>query len=149
MGGGNALFISSSVRDFFVVLQMYPVYSLESHLHQNDQLWQQPSNTVRCCYNTIKNPFCRHRSAAIMPRYGVSLMGSYFDVGNASVITEVMCEILCCIWTSLYNKVVAGYIGFTPFICPSVHPILSSNFRRCVTCKVSCEISKFEFLANF
>ena len=27
--------------------------------------------------------------------------------------------------------------------------ILSSNFRRCVTCKVSCKISKVEFLAIF
>ena len=27
--------------------------------------------------------------------------------------------------------------------------ILSGNFRRCVVCKVSCNISKFEFLANF
>ena len=27
--------------------------------------------------------------------------------------------------------------------------ILSSNFRRCVTCKVSCKISKYEFLAIF
>ena len=91
VGGDNALFVSSSVRDFFVVLQMYPVYSLESHLHQNDQLWQQPSNTVRCCYNTLKNTLCRHRCAAIITRYRVSLMGSDFDVVNASVITEVLC----------------------------------------------------------
>ena len=27
--------------------------------------------------------------------------------------------------------------------------ILSNNFRRCVACKVSCKISKFEFLAFF
>ena len=27
--------------------------------------------------------------------------------------------------------------------------ILSSNFRRCVACKVSCKISKFEFLVVF
>ena len=27
--------------------------------------------------------------------------------------------------------------------------ILSSNFRRCVACKVYCKISKFEFLATF
>ena len=27
--------------------------------------------------------------------------------------------------------------------------ILSSNFRRCVACKVSCKIPKFEFLAIF
>ena len=27
--------------------------------------------------------------------------------------------------------------------------ILSSNFRRCVTCKISCKILKFEFLVNF
>ena len=26
--------------------------------------------------------------------------------------------------------------------------ILSSNFRRCVACKVSCKISKFEFWGN-
>ena len=74
------------------------------------------------------------------------------------------------------NEVVLGYIGFTLSVCPSVrrpvcpsvHPashvrsvaptvldgsisylyILSSNFR-CVACKVSCKISKFEFLAIF
>ena len=80
------------------------------------------------------------------------------------------------------NKVVGGYICFTPSIRLSVRPflhpsirkshvrpasgvrfvaptvlvgsisclyILSSNFRRCVTCKVSCKISKFECLAIF
>ena len=60
-------------------------------------------------------------------------------------------------------KVVGGYIGFTPSVHPSVCPasrvhsvastvvvwsisylhILSSNFRRCVACKVSCKISTF------
>ena len=68
-----------------------------------------------------------------------------------------------------------GYNTFTPSVCPSicllvclsVHPasrvhsvvptvlvgsisylyILSSNFRRCVACKVSCKILNFEFLA--
>ena len=66
------------------------------------------------------------------------------------------------------NEVVRGYIGFTPSVhlsvhlsvCPSVSPtsrirsvaptvlvgsisylyILSSNFRRCAACKVSCKI---------
>ena len=70
-----------------------------------------------------------------------------------------------------------GYIGFTPSVCPSVSTfvrpsvlpafrvhsvlptvlvgsisyfdILSSNFRRCVACKVSCKISTFGFLAIF
>ena len=74
---------------------------------------------------------------------------------------------------SLYKVVVGGggggYIGFTPSVHPSVCPascvpsvaptvlvgsilylcILSSNFRRCVACKVSCKISKFAFLAIF
>ena len=56
-----------------------------------------------------------------------------------------------------------------PFVCLSVRPashvrsvvptvlvgsisylyILSSNFRKCAVCKVSCKISKFEFLAIF
>ena len=56
-----------------------------------------------------------------------------------------------------------------PSVCPSVRPasrvcsvaprvlvgstsylyILSSNFRRCVTCKVSCKIIKLELLAIF
>ena len=81
-----------------------------------------------------------------------------------------LCRMMC---TSLYNEVGGEYIGFPPSVClsirPSVRPasrvcsvaptvlvgsisylsILSSNFRRCVTCKVSCKISKFEFLANF
>ena len=35
-------------------------------------------------------------------------------------------------------------VGSIPYLY-----ILSSNFRRCVTCKVSCKISKFEFLAIF
>ena len=71
-----------------------------------------------------------------------------------------------------YNEVVAGYIGFTPSVCPFVRPafrvrsvaptvlvgsisylyILSSNFRRCVACKVACKISKFDFfflICNF
>ena len=75
-----------------------------------------------------------------------------------------------------HNKVVVGYTDFSPSVHPSVHPsvdlsvhpshipcplcstyssgwfhfilyILSSNSRRCVSCKVSCKISKFEFLA--
>ena len=56
-----------------------------------------------------------------------------------------------------------------PFVCLSVRPasrvrsvaptvlvgsisylyILSSSFRRCVVCKLSCKISRFEFLAIF
>ena len=62
------------------------------------------------------------------------------------------------------NKVVGGYIGFTPSLCLSVRPsripsnlwriqfwldpfyiyiyIISSNFRKCVACKVTCKISK-------
>ena len=56
-----------------------------------------------------------------------------------------------------------GYIGFTPPVRPASHVcsvahtvlvrsisylyILWSNFRRYVACKVSCKISKFEFLA--
>ena len=69
------------------------------------------------------------------------------------------------------NEVVWGYIGFTLSVrlsvphrpasrVRSVVPtllvgsisylhILSSNFRRCVACKVSCKILKFEFLAIF
>ena len=59
------------------------------------------------------------------------------------------------------------YICFTPSVYPSVRPtsrvhsvaptvlvvsilylyILSSNFTRCVACKVSCKILNFEFLA--
>ena len=67
-----------------------------------------------------------------------------------------------------HNEVVGGIlVSFRPSICPSVRPascvrsvaatvlvgsisylyILSSNFRRCVACNVSCKISKFEFLA--
>ena len=37
--------------------------------------------------------------------------------------------------------VLAGFISYLY--------ILSSTFRRCVVCKVSCKISKFEFLAIF
>ena len=60
-------------------------------------------------------------------------------------------------------------MGFTPSVHPSICPasgvrsvaptvlvgsisylhISSSNFSRCVVCKVSCRISKFEFLAFF
>ena len=76
---------------------------------------------------------------------------------------------------SPHNKVVAGYIGFTqsvrlsvrPSTCPSQIPrplcndytvlvgsisylyILSSKFRRCVRCKITCKVLKFEFLAIF
>ena len=66
------------------------------------------------------------------------------------------------------NKVEGGYTGFTMSICPSIcgqnrgHSvsstiltesisylhILSSNFRRCVVCKVFIKIKKFEVLAN-
>ena len=62
-----------------------------------------------------------------------------------------------------------GYIGYTPSVCPFVRPaspvrsvaptvldgsipslyILSSNFRMCVACKVSCKIWNFEFLTFF
>ena len=73
----------------------------------------------------------------------------------------------------MHNEVVGGYTGFTLSVRPSVHPsvrpaspvrsvaptvlfgsilylnILSSNFRRCVACKVSNNISKFVFLAIF
>ena len=62
-----------------------------------------------------------------------------------------------------------GYIGFTPSVRPSIRPasrvrsvaptvligsisylhILPHNFKRCVACKVSCKISKCEFLAIF
>ena len=66
-----------------------------------------------------------------------------------------------------HNKVVGGYIGFTPSVRPSrVRPashvrsvaptvlvgsisylhILSSNFRRCVACQVSCKICNFDVL---
>ena len=72
-----------------------------------------------------------------------------------------------------HNKVVGGYIGFTPSVCssarPSVRPasrvcsvvpailvgsisylhILSNNLRRCVSCKVSCKINKFGILTIF
>ena len=59
----------------------------------------------------------------------------------------------------------AAQIKFSKDICPTsrVHSVaptvlvqsisylylLSSNFRRCVVCKVSCKISKCEFLAIF
>ena len=75
------------------------------------------------------------------------------------------------------NEVVGGYTGFTPSVqtsrrpsvCPSVRPasrvrsvvptvlvgsisysyILSSNFRRCVVCKVSCKISQNLYFWQF
>ena len=70
-------------------------------------------------------------------------------------------------------KLLGGYIVFTPSVhlsvCPSIRPtsrvcsvvptvlvgsisylyILSSNFRRCVMCKDSCQILGFQFLAIF
>ena len=68
-------------------------------------------------------------------------------------------------YTPPHNEVVGGVYWFHS-VCPSVHPashvwsavlfgsisclyILSSNFKRCFACKVSCKISKFEFLAIF
>ena len=68
-----------------------------------------------------------------------------------------------------YTTKLLGYIGFTPSARLSVRVgpasrihtvlvgfisylyILSSNFRKCVACKVSCKISKFEFgnILNF
>ena len=64
-----------------------------------------------------------------------------------------------------HKEVVGGCIVLTPSVRPascvrSVTPtvqvgsilnlyILSSNVRRCVACKVSCKIAKFEFLAIF
>ena len=91
-------------------------------------------------------------------------------------IVHMVC--ICCYFTPHTVKLLGGYIGFTPSvrpsvcpsICPSVCPtcrarsvaptvlvgsiwylcLLSSNFRRLsVTCKVSCKISKLEFLAIF
>ena len=76
----------------------------------------------------------------------------------------------------LHNKVVGGYVGFTPpvrlSIRPSIRPstphpmsafvaptvlagcisylyILSSNFRRCVTCKVILKFEFWQFFKNF
>ena len=74
-----------------------------------------------------------------------------------------------CYYTLCTTKLLGGYIGFTPSVHPSVCPAsrvhsvaptvlvgsisylynLSSNFRKCVTCKFSGKISKFEFLAFF
>ena len=76
-------------------------------------------------------------------------------------------------YTPHTTKLLGGYIGFTRSVCPSVRPsvhpascvcsvtptvlvgsfsylyILLSNFRRCVTCKGSRTISKFDFLVIF
>ena len=73
----------------------------------------------------------------------------------------------------LYNEVVGGYIGFTPSVrlsirpcvCPASHVrsvvptvlvgsisylyVLTSNFRRCVACKVSYKIKIFGISFNF
>ena len=76
------------------------------------------------------------------------------------------------LWYSPHNKVVGEYIGFSlsvrPCVRPSVvpHPvpsvarkvlvgfilysyILSSNFRRCVACKVFCQIWKYSIFVIF
>ena len=82
-------------------------------------------------------------------------------------------DMWCLLWVQsiiyIYTPSCWGYIGFTPSVRRSVRPaspvrsvahtvlvgsvsylcILSSNFRRCVACNVSCKISKFEFLAIF
>ena len=77
------------------------------------------------------------------------------------------CRINAPLW--LYhpkNKVVGGYIGFTLSLPPSripcplcssysscwIHFIfihLIKQLRRCVACKVSCKISKFDFCGNW
>ena len=66
----------------------------------------------------------------------------------------------CCFLYPRHNEVVGGYIGFTPSVCLYIRPassvrsvaptvligsisylyILSSNFWRCVACKISCKI---------
>ena len=66
-------------------------------------------------------------------------------------------------------KLLGGYIGYTPSVCPSVRPashvrsvaprflvgstsylyIVSSNFRRCVTCKISCKYQNLNFWQFF
>ena len=64
-----------------------------------------------------------------------------------------------------HNKVVGGYIGFTPSVRPASHVrsvaptvlvgsisylyILSSNFRRCVACQVASKIWIFGIFLKF
>ena len=97
--------------------------------------------------------------------------------GRAALLGFPVCVYFCFVkFISLYplhNEVVGGYIGFTPSVRLSVHPsrvrpasrvrsvvptvlvgsisylYILSNSRKCVACKVSCKISKFEFLAFF
>ena len=84
----------------------------------------------------------------------------YLDCWHTGVITVIIPP---------HNKVVGGVYWFHPSVrlsvrlasrVRSVAPpvlvgsisylyILSSNFRRCVACKVSCKISKFEFFVSF
>ena len=79
------------------------------------------------------------------------------------------CNNYCCSLYPSNNKVVGGFIGFTPSDSLSVRAascvrsvapialvgsisylhILLSNFRRCVMCKVCCKILKLEFLEFF
>ena len=85
--------------------------------------------------------------------------------GTVSVV-DSYCALL---FIPLHNEVVGGggHIGFTQSVRLSVRPtyhvrsvaptvlfgsilylyILSSSFRTCVACKISCKISKFEFSA--
>ena len=98
------------------------------------------------------------------PPHANGVMG---DMGMAmSMSSFAVCFSICLsVIIPPHNKVVGGYIGFTPSVRPSsrvrsVAPtvlvgsisylyILSSNFRRCVGYKVACKISKYEFLAIF
>ena len=86
---------------------------------------------------------------------------------NLAMVCPVSISFSLCFHLRLCNMI-KWYVWHMS-ICPSVRPasrvrsvaptvlvgsisylhILSSNFWRCVACKVACKISKFEFLAVF
>ena len=99
--------------------------------------------------------------------WSVHLGNPNLNVGTCDL--EVLHEHVYFLLYPPHNEVVGGIlVSLRPSVCPSVCPasrvrsvtptvlvgsisylyILSSNFR-CVPCKISCKISKFEFLAIF
>ena len=121
-------------------------------------LWQQAmviSNTViRHCDWWIHstNPGLTTKQVSVMPYLYPPhkvVVGGYIGFYTHRTLRPSVCPSILCLSRirpasrvrSVASTVLVGSISYSY--------ILSSNFSRCVTCKVSCKISNFEFLAFF